>query len=157
MTTVEEPKAKSLISDEQKAKLVSKKKNANFWPLDMRMKAVELYKQGYSVREIAKELKISIPAIYVWINKAGLAFHGKKRAKSKRAKRNKLHPSVSKVINDIRKEQSDVETHSLASDFGISANTDKETDSAIELKYCPCCGTNIKAVLVALQTCKELR
>ena len=119
-------------------------------PQEVRAQAVAMYNENVKVEDIAKNFGVSTFTIYSWIKST----KNKKKFKSK----NKMHPAVSKVIEDIRNEQSSGETYSLASDFGISANTDtRETGTPVELKFCPCCGTNIKAVLIALQACKELR
>lgn len=119
-------------------------------PQEVRAQAVAMYNGNVKVEDIAKNFGVSTFTIYSWIKST----KNKKKFKSK----NKIHPAVSKVIEDIRNEQAGGETHSLASDFGISANAEsRETSTPVELKFCPCCGTNIKAVLIALQACKELR
>lgn len=116
-------------------------------------KAVKLYKQGMSVVKIVEKMKLKVPTVYNWIRLAA-----EKEAGNKSNNKNKIHPDVSKVIEDINNEQAGGEMHSLASDFGISANAEsRETSTPVELKFCPCCGTNIKAILIALQACKELR
>lgn len=121
------------------------KRKRSYWAAtDTKAKVFELHAQGVSVAQIAKKLKLKVPSIYSWLKKAKLEGN--------------RHPYVSKVIEDIKNEQRGGASHSLASDFNIDANLNtRETSNSIEINFCPCCGTNIKAVLIALQACKELR
>lgn len=120
---------------------------------ESKVEAVKMYNKGIPVTTIADKLKVSSHSIYAWIRQAAQKTNGNK-SKNK----SKMHPTVSKAMEDIRNEHNSGETHSLASDFGISENAEnRETSTPVEIKFCPCCGTNIKAVMIALQTCQELR
>lgn len=146
MSIIAEPESQVLSNKK------TKKRIRLFYSDEIKAKAVELYNQGVPVVKIKNELKIkSVCVIYIWIRKA------LEKSDAPESKK-KLHPAVSKVISAITKERKGGEVYSLASDFGISANAEKEeTDNSVELKFCPCCGTNIKAVMIALQTCQEMR
>lgn len=120
---------------------------------ELKGEAVELYNKGIPATTIADKLKVTNQSIYTWIRQAA-----QKTAVNKSNNKSKTHPTVSKAMEDIRTAHNSGETHSLASDFGISENAEnRETSTPVEIKFCPCCGTNIKAVMIALQTCQELR
>ena len=40
------------------------------YPLDIKLATVERYRKGESVSSLAKELDVSLPAIYLWISSA---------------------------------------------------------------------------------------
>lgn len=146
MSAIAEPESQVLSNKK------TKKRVRFSYSDEIKAKAVELYNQGVPVVKISNELKIKAAcAIYTWIRKASEKSNASKSKK-------KLHPTVSEVISAITKNRKGEEAYSLASDFGISANTEnRETNNPVELKFCPCCGTNIKAVMIALQTCQEMR
>lgn len=139
------------VQEESQELSKSKKQRKSLYSDKVKAKAVKLYNQGVSVIKISEKLKLKAPSVYSWIQAA-------RKASAHKSNENEVHPAVHKVINSIRKEQAGGEAHSLASDFGINENAEnREAINPVELKFCPCCGTNIKAVMIALQTCQEIK
>ena len=119
--------------------------------LETMMEAINAYKKGERVLEISDRLNTRPDRIYNWIK-----IYNKDPKKF--AKRHgKVAPTdlVTKVVEDIRAGKTGAHSRSFAEDFGISQ--DPSHNSNIELKFCPCCGTNIKAVRIALETCQEIK
>lgn len=119
--------------------------------LEIMMQAINAYKNGARVLEISNRLNISPDRIYNWTRSYN-------KDPKKFAKRyGKVAPTdlVTKVVEDIRAGKTGAHSRSFAEDFGISQ--EPSHNSNIELKFCPCCGTNIKAVRIALETCQEIK
>lgn len=111
-------------------------------------KVVLAYNNGRSVRALSEEYGIHTLTIYKWLN-------GKVRGR-KNANAEANAAFVEKVIKDINNSEDTAHSNSLAVDFGIGLDESNNSTSKVELNFCPCCGTNIKAVRIALETCQEL-
>lgn len=111
-------------------------------------KVVLAYHNGRSVRALSEEYGIHVLTIYKWLN-------GKVRSR-KNANAEANAAFVEKVIKDINNSKDPAHSNSLAVDFGIGSDESNNSASKVELNFCPCCGTNIKAVRIALETCQEI-
>jgi transposase-like protein len=129
------------------------------YPADFVAEVVEYFKKGHSTAKTSKKFNICTATVLNWAHKNGATIRRRGRPVASETK-NKIHPTVSKVIKAINNERAGGEAYSLASDFGISEKAESREPSApaeLNLSYCPCCGTNIKAVMIALQTVKEMK
>jgi transposase-like protein len=121
------------------------------YSLETKMEAIRAYKKDERVVEISKRLNVPVQSIYTWIKKYNT---NPKKFMQKRAK---VAPAalVSSVIEDIKSGRTGEHTRSFAEDFGVSPSSSHSSN--VELKFCPCCGTNIKAVRIALETFQEIK
>jgi transposase-like protein len=128
--------------------------------LETKIEAIHAYKKGNSITEIAGRFNGSSNSIYNWIRSYKLdpeAFvkrHGNLKTNDTTAT-TATTDLVTKVVEDIRAGKTGAHSRSFAEDFGISQ--EPSHNSNIELKFCPCCGTNIKAVRIALETYQEIK
>lgn len=118
--------------------------------LETKMQALDAYKEGETVSSIGKRLKTNPCVIYNWINKFNRDGGFKRSGGSKEPE-----AMVAAVIADIKSGRTRDSTRSLAEDFGVSSPD--ADNSNIEVKFCPCCGTNMQAVRIALETCHEIQ
>lgn len=112
----------------QQSKTVRKKSNR--YDIDTQVEVLTAHAKGELVSSIAKRFGMHPSTIYAWIH----AFN-----ESEKTDKPKKSAPVEKA-------------NSIAKDFGVS----REVSSSADLKFCPCCGTNIKAVRIALETCQQL-
>jgi hypothetical protein len=119
--------------------------------LEIMMQAINAYKNGERVMEISNRLNISPDHIYNWTK----SYNNDPKKFAKRYGKVDTTDLVTKVVDDIRAGKTGAHSRSFAEDFGISQ--EPSHNSNIELKFCPCCGTNIKAVRIALETCQEIK
>ncbi len=135
----------------QSTKTDEPNKNRKTFSLETKLEAVKAYKKGESVASIAKRIDSKGINIYQWV-----AQH---RANPKifinKVKNKNREKLVTKVVEDIRAGKTGEHSRSLVEDFGF--NQEASNNSNVELKFCPCCGTNIKAVQIALETCQEIK
>jgi transposase-like protein len=141
------------METQQVANIAVSKRAANKrkFSLEVKMEAINAYKKGERMMNITKRLNTTPASIYNWIKSY-------KRDPQNFAKsHSKVNPTdlVNKVVEDIRAGKKGAHSRSFAEDFGISQ--EPPHNSNIELKFCPCCGTNIKAVRIALETCQEIK
>lgn len=132
----------------------SKKGKGKSWfevNLKTKMEAINAYKKGERVADISARLNIKTNRIYSWIKSHSL--NPEKFAK--RQRNINTTDLVTKVVEDIRAGKKVAHSRSFAEDFGLSQES--SNNSNVELKFCPCCGTNIKAVQIALETCQEIK
>lgn len=117
--------------------------------LETKMQAVDAYKEGEVVSSIGNRLKVNPCVIYNWINKFNRDGGFKRSGGSKEPE-----AMAAAVIADIKSGRAVGSACSLAEDFGVASHTTNNSNT--EVKFCPCCGTNIQAVRIALQTCQEV-
>jgi transposase-like protein len=110
-----------------------------------KLQVVKAHKKGESVSSISQRLKLNKSIIYNWINK----YKGGGKAALSRTKK---APGVTSVtmIDNTKPGRAGAQTFSLAEDFGLDSPA--SNNSNIEVKFCPCCGTNVQAVRIALET-----
>ena len=119
--------------------------------LETMMEAINAYKKGERVMEISERLNARPSRIYNWIK----SYNRDPKKFAKRHVKVAATDLVTKVVEDIRTGKTGAHSRSFAEDFGISQESSH--NSNIELRFCPCCGTNIKAVRIALETCQEIK
>jgi transposase-like protein len=117
--------------------------------LETKMQVIDACKKGEAVSAIGSRLNLNPCVIYNWINKFS-------RDGSFTSSGGNKEPEamVAAVIDDIKSGRTRERAFSLADDFGVSSAA--SNNSNIEVKFCPCCGTNMQAVRVALQTYQEV-
>ena len=131
--------------------------------LETKMEAIHAYQRGERVSEIANRLNGCPISIYNWIKsykfdpERFIKRHGSLKTNDTTDATDTTATTdlVAKVVEDIRAGKTVEHSRSFAEDFGFSQ--EPSHNSNIELKFCPCCGTNIKAVRIALETCKEIK
>ena len=125
--------------------------------LETKMEAIHAYQRGERVTEIAERFNSAPISIYYWIKSYKLNPEGfvKRHGNLKTDDTTATTDLVAKVVEDIRAGKTVEHSRSFAEDFGFSQ--EPSHNSNIELKFCPCCGTNIKAVRIALETCQEIK
>lgn len=123
--------------------------------LSTRLEAVKAYREGEAASKIAERIGVSEAAVYLWINKY--------KSKSKRFFDTFLNSNNNDKLTtrtvDTPAPAVEENYHSLAEDFGLLQFDNNKTDNAdnTELNFCPHCGTDIKAVRIALETCKSIK
>ena len=127
------------------------------YPAEFRQRVIADVKQGTLVPDAAQKYGVHFSTIYAWLKEAGVEWtRGKGGRKSGQSTKNSANQAlVHKVISDIQKGKMREETRSLADDFNVTSAGKTQPD--VELNYCPCCGTNIKAVRIAMETCQEAK
>jgi transposase-like protein len=125
--------------------------------LETKMEAIHAYQRGERVSEIANRLNGCPISIYNWIKSYKFNPEGfvKRHGNLKTDDTTATTDLVAKVVEDIRAGKTVEHSRSFAEDFGFGQ--EPSHNSNIELKFCPCCGTNIKAVRIALETCQEIK
>lgn len=118
--------------------------------LEIMMEAINAYKKGERVMEISDRINARPSSIYNWIK----SYNRDPKKFAKRHSKVTTTDLVTKVVEDIRAGKTGVHSRSFAEDLGISQ--EPSHNSNIELKFCPCCGTNIKAVRIALETYQKI-
>lgn len=120
--------------------------------LEMKMQALDAYKDGEVVSSIGNRFKINPCVIYNWIKK-----YNRDGGFSRIGGDKKPEAAVAAVIADIKagRTKESASSRSLAEDFGVA--NPAANNSNIEVKFCPCCGTNVQAVRIALETCQEIQ
>lgn len=119
--------------------------------LETKMEAIHAYQKGERVMEISDRINARPSRIYTWIK----SYNMDPKKFAKRHSKVTATDLVAKVVEDIRAGKTVEHSRSFAEDFGFSQ--EPSHNSNIELKFCPCCGTNIKAVRIALETCQEIK
>jgi transposase-like protein len=136
---------------------VAVKKRNNYSAVFMR-KVVDAYNNGTPVGTLSVDFGVPAASIYNWIR---VSNNGKPQKRGRKpGVPNSRKPSipnslVQRVMQDIEHEYDTEQSHSLATDFTANPAISKP-EANTELNFCPCCGTNIKAVRVALETCQEM-
>lgn len=119
--------------------------------LEIMLAAINAYRKGERVMEISARLNARPSRIYNWIK----IYNMDPKKFIKRHSKVVTTDLAAKVVEDIRAGKTVEHSRSFAEDFGFSQ--EPSHNSNIELKFCPCCGTNIKAVRIALETCQEIK
>jgi DNA-binding transcriptional ArsR family regulator len=106
------------------------RKKSKRYDTNTQVEVLTAHASGELVSSIAKRFGMHPSTIYAWINALN---------ESEKTDKPKKSATVEKA-------------NSIAKDFGVS----REVSSSVDLKFCPCCGTNIKAVRIALETCQQI-
>jgi transposase-like protein len=112
---------------------------------EAKLQVVKAHKKGEAVSSISQRLKLNKSIIYSWIKK----YKGGGKAALSRTKKAPGGAAVT-VVDNIKASRTGAQTFSLAEDFGLDSPI--SNNSNIEVKFCPCCGTNVQAVRIALET-----
>jgi transposase-like protein len=115
-----------------------------------RATVVSAYQDGAAVSAISKKYGVHIATIYNWLRAANA-----RESDTDSKKSDDRAALLARVIDDIKNGRTTEQSRSLSADFGVTTVNDKPAANT-ELNFCPCCGTNIKAVRVALETVQEL-
>lgn len=115
-----------------------------------KLEIINKYKKGEAASEISKIFNVSVSTIYKWFNDYTLDPKGFVRNNKKTKATLPAFSVTDNIVSDKNEH-----TRSLLDDF--IETPEPSYNSNNELKFCPCCGTNIKAVRIALETYQEIK